>query len=114
VKSLISPISKVDWEGITLLSDFLVATGLALIFLLCSLWGRTASAGNPFNTFKKGSLIYGFTFVLRMGNIMVLVADLKSPRTLLFPAIGCWGVVLGFAAWLRHKRQTRDSDAAQR
>ena len=97
-----------------MLGDFLIATGLALtFFLLAWLWGRTTSAGKPLNTFKKGFLIYGFTFVLGMGYIMVLVADLKWPRTLLFPAIGCWGVVLGFVAWLRYRRQNRNSGAAQ-
>jgi hypothetical protein len=97
-----------------LLGDFLVATGLALTFLVLAwLWGRTTSAGKPLNTFKKRSLVYGFTFVLGMGYIMVLVADLKWSGTLLFPVIGCWGVVLGFVAWLRYRRQKRDSGAAQ-
>jgi hypothetical protein len=49
-----------------------------------------------------------------MGYIMVLVADLKWPATLLFPAIGCWGVVLGLVAWLHYRRQKGDSGAAQR
>ena len=49
-------------------------------------------------------LVYGFTFVLGMGYIMVLVADMQWPRTVLFPSLACWGVVVGFVAWLRYRR----------
>jgi hypothetical protein len=72
--------------------DFLVITGLALIFLLLSwLYGRLVSGGQPLNTFKRGILAYGFVFVLGMGYIMLLVADLHWAKELLLPLIGIWG-----------------------
>jgi hypothetical protein len=96
------------------LSDVLVATCLALIFLLLAwLWGRATSAGKPLNPFKRRLLFYGFAFVLGMGYIMTFSADLRWPRTWLFPAIACWGVVLGFVAWIRYRRQKRNSGVAQ-
>ena len=95
-----------------MLSDVLVATGLALIFLLLAwLWGRATSAGKPLNRFKRSLLLYGFFFVLGMGYIMTFVADLKWPQSLLFPAIACWGVVLGLVAWVSYRRQKRNSVA---
>jgi hypothetical protein len=105
----------VHWRVLVLLTDFLVVTGVALIFLLLTwLWGRTTSAGKPLNPFKRRVLVYGFIFVLGMGYIMALVADLKWPRGLLFPAIACWGAALGVVAWYRYQRQSRDSCGAQR
>jgi hypothetical protein len=92
------------------LSDVLVATSLALIFLLLAwLWGRATSAGKPLNPFKRRLLFYGFAFVLGMGYIMTFFADLRWPRTLLFPALACWGVLLGSVAWIRYRRQKRSS-----
>lgn len=90
--------------------DFLVITGLALIFLLLSwLWGRVISGGRPLNVFKTRLLCYGFAFVLGIGYLMVLVADLHWPKGLLFPMIGIWGGVLGLAAWWRYRRGKRSS-----
>ena len=92
-----------------MLSDFLVATGLALIFLLLGwLWGRTTSAEKPLTPFKRRLLVYGFLFGLGMGYIIALVADLSRPRTLLFPAIACWGAVVALVAWCRYRRQSRE------
>jgi hypothetical protein len=89
--------------------DFLVATGLALSFLVLSwLYGRAIGAGHPLNTFKKRVLIYGFMFVLGMVYLMVLVSDLRWPRDLLFPMIGIWGGIVGLAAWWGSRRQKRD------
>lgn len=88
-----------------MVSDFLVGTGLALIFLFLSwLWGRATGAGKPLNLFKRRLLFYGFFFALGIVYIMVLVADLRWPRTLLFPAIACWGAILGFLAWFNYRR----------
>ncbi|MGH9538883.1 MAG: hypothetical protein ACRD3H_13225 [Terriglobales bacterium] len=59
-----------------MLSDFLVATALALIFLLLSwAWGRATSGGKPLNRFKRRLLTFAFIFVLGMVYIMVLVSD---------------------------------------
>ena len=93
-----------------MLSDVLVATGLALIFLLLAwLWGRATSAGKRLNPFKRRLLFYGFVFVLGMGYIMTFVADLRWPRTWLFPAIACWGVVLGFVVVISPLTRPADS-----
>ena len=90
--------------------DFLVITGLALIFLLLSwLYGRLVSGGHPLNAFKRGVLGYGFMFVLGMGYIMLLVADLHWAKELLFPLIGVWGGLVGLLAWWRHRRGRRDA-----
>jgi len=96
------------------LSDVLVVTGLALIFLLLAwLWGRATSAGKHLNTFKRRFLFYGFVFVLGMAYIMTFVGDLKWPRISLFPAIACWGVVLVLVAWVRYRKQKRNSGVVQ-
>jgi len=88
------------------LQDFLVTTGLALIFLLLSWsWGRATGGGQPLNRFKRRFLAFGFLFALGMGYIMLLVVDLAWPRGFLFPLIGCWGVVLAGIAWYRYHRQ---------
>ena len=97
-----------------MLSDVLVVTGLALIFLLLAwLWGRATSAGKPLDTFKRRFLFYGFVFVLGTGYIMTFVGDLKWPRLSLFPAIACWGVVLVLVAWVRYRKQKRNSGVVQ-
>lgn len=97
-----------------MLSDVLVVSALALIFLLLAwLWGRATSAGKPLNPFKRRLLFYGFVFVLGMGYIMTFVGDLKWPRTLLFPAIACWGVVLGLVAWVRNRKQKCNAGVVQ-
>ena len=93
-----------------MLGDVLVVTGLALIFLLLAwLWGRATSAGKPLNPFKRRFLFYSFAFVLGMGYIMTFVGNLKWPRALLLPAISCWGVMLGLVAWVRYRKQKRNS-----
>jgi predicted tellurium resistance membrane protein TerC len=90
--------------------DFVVITGLALIFLLLSwLYGRLVSSGQPLNTFKKTVLVYAFIFVLGMGYLMALVADLHWPKDLLFPVVILWGGVVGFVAWVRRRREKRAS-----
>jgi len=95
--------------------DFLVITGLALIFLLLSWpYGRVLSAGRPLNVFKKRVLAYGFLFVLGMGYVMALVADMHWPKELLFPLIGFWGVAVGLVAWWRYRREkARDASEYQ-
>jgi len=92
-----------------LLSDFLVATVLALIFLLLSWsWGRATSGGKPLNRFKRRLLTFGFIFLLGMAYIMVLASDLSWNRTLLFPVIACWGAVVSGVAWYCFRRQKQE------
>ena len=98
-----------------MLTDFFVATGLALIFLLLSWsWGRATSAGKQLNPFKKTLLVYSFLFALEMGYIMALFANVKWPRALLFPSIACWGGLLGLVAWSRKWRRKRGSQVSER
>jgi hypothetical protein len=40
-------------------------------------------------------IVYGLAFILGESYLIVLFADLKWPRTLLFLAIMSWGVLLG-------------------
>ena len=98
-----------------LLTDFFVATGLAMIFLLLTwLWGRATSAGKPLNQFKSRLLVFSLLFALGMGYIMALFANVRWPRALLFPSIACWGALLGLVAWSRYRRQKRDSPVSER
>lgn len=94
-----------------LLEDFSVATSVALIFLLLTwLSGRALSGGGTLNSFKRGALIYGFVFVLGMGYVMLLVADMHWPKVVLFPAIGGWGCIVMLVARWRYRRQKRRQD----
>lgn len=91
--------------------DFLVITGPALLFLLITwLYGRVVSGGRPLNRFKRTVLSYGFVFVLGMGYLMVLVADLHWPKEWVFPLIGIWAVGVGFVAWWRYRREKAQND----
>lgn len=84
--------------------DFLVITGLALLFLLISwAYGRVLSAGKPLNTVKKQILVWAFIFVLGLGYIMVAVADLDLRHDLLFELIGIWIVTVGLVGWWRFR-----------
>jgi hypothetical protein len=69
--------------------------------------------GVPLNLFKRRVLVYGFIFALGEGYLMVLFADLKWPRTLLFLSIASWGVLLDSGAWYRHQRRKGDAKTAQ-
>jgi hypothetical protein len=98
-----------------LLSNLVVAGGFALIFLLLSwLRHRTPTAGMAIKSFKIRLLVYGFVFVLGEGYLIVIFADLKWPKILLFLAIASWGVLLGSGVWYRHQRRAGDSDIAQK
>ena len=89
--------------------DFLVITGLALVFLLLSwVYGRVIGGGHPLSNFKRRVLGYGFIFVLGLGYLMVLVADLHWPKDLLFPLIAIWVAVVGFVLWWRYRREKRN------
>jgi hypothetical protein len=46
-----------------------------------------------------------FFFALGMGYIIALFANLKWPKTLLFPSIACWAAALGLVAWSCYRRQ---------
>ncbi len=86
--------------------DFLVATGLVLIFVLLSwAYGRVLSGGRPLNPFKRRLLIYASLFAMGMIYLMLLVSDLRWPKALLFPLIGLWAVTVGFVAWFRYRRE---------
>jgi uncharacterized membrane protein len=96
-----------------LFSDLVVATVLALILLFLSwLSGRATGRGKPLNRFKRRLLTFSFIFVLGMGYMMALVSDLKWSRTLLFPAIVCWGLVVAAVAWYCSRREKPESGAS--
>jgi hypothetical protein len=89
------------------LSELIVVTGLGLIFLFLSwLWNRRTSGGS----LKKRLLVTGVLFVIGEVYLMVLIADLKWPRAVLFLAIASWGVLLGSAPWYRRPQPKSDSD----
>ncbi len=71
------------------MTDFLVATGVALIFLAVSwAFGRVVGGGGQLNAFKRRLLLYGFVFVLGEAYVMMFASNLHWPKELLFPAIG--------------------------
>jgi hypothetical protein len=88
--------------------DFLIGTGLGLLFLLLSWsYGRGLSGGGPLNLVKRRILAYGFIFILGMMYLMLLVSDLHWREELLFPMIGVWGLIVGLVAWWFHRRWSR-------
>jgi hypothetical protein len=98
-------------EGRILL-NYLIASAFALIFLLLY-WirGRKTSGWLPLNSFKTRLLVYGVVFVLGEAYLMVVFADLKWPRPLLFLAIASWGVLLSPGPW--NRQYTRESAKRQ-
>jgi hypothetical protein len=91
-------------------TDFAVITGLALVFLLLSwAYSRAVGGGRPLNRFKRALLWNAFTFVLGMGYLMVLVADVHWPKGLLFPLIAGWGIAVAFWAW--HRRRSKRAES---
>ena len=86
------------------LKDFLVATGLALLFFLLSWsYGRVLTRGGPLNAVKRGILLYASVFALGMVYLMLIVSDFHWSKDLLFPMIGIWGVIVGLVAWWRFR-----------
>ncbi|HVZ59961.1 MAG TPA: hypothetical protein VG892_04160 [Terriglobales bacterium] len=88
-------------------------TGLALIFLALS-WSymRSLNSGGALRPSQKKILLYSFIFALGMCYLMLLVGDMHWPKSLSFPMIGIWGVVVGFLAWWRY-RQSRNQNAPE-
>ena len=85
--------------------DFLVATGLILIFVSLSwAYGRVLSGGRALNPFKRRLLIYASVFAAGMIYLMLAVSDLHWPKELIFPLIGLWAVAVGLVAWFRYRR----------
>ena len=98
-----------------MLSNLIVASGFALIFLLLFwLRGSTTSDWLAIKSFKVRLLLYGLAFVLGEGYLMVLFADLKWPRILLFLAIASWGVLLSPGPWNRRLQRKGGSGIAQK
>jgi hypothetical protein len=89
-----------------LLSNLILGGGCALIFLLPTwLRGRKTQRGLALKSLKLRLVLYGLGFVAGEVYLMVLFADLKWPRSLLFVAITSWGVLLGAGAWYRDHRR---------
>lgn len=87
-----------------MLNDFGVVIGVSVIFIaLAWLYMRSINAGRPLRPIQREMLLYGFLFVFGMGSAMLLIADLRGPKRLLFPIIGLWGVLLAAVAWWRHR-----------
>jgi hypothetical protein len=78
----------------------MVACGVALLFLYLS-WLRGCT------TIRL--VVYGSVLVLGEGYLIVLFADLKWPRALLYLVIVSWGMLLGSGVWYRQQRQRGDS-----
>jgi hypothetical protein len=86
--------------------DFLVGTGLVLIFVLLSwAYGRVLSGGRPLNPFKRRIFIYASLFVAGMIFLMMLVSDLHWPKELIFSLMGLWAVTVGLVGWLHYRRE---------
>ncbi len=86
--------------------DFLVATGLALIFLALSwAFGRAVSGGRRLSSFKRKLLLYSFIFVLGETYIMMFASNLHLPKEMLFPMIGAWAAIVALVAWWRYRKE---------
>jgi hypothetical protein len=70
---------------------------------------RKSRRGLALKSLKLRLALYGVGFVAGEVYLMVLFADLKWPRILLFIAIASWGVLLGAGAWYRDHRGRGDS-----
>lgn len=87
----------------------------ALLFLLLTwLRGRKSRRGLALKSIKLRLVLYGVGFVAGEVYLMVLFADLKWPRSLLFLSIASWGVLLGAGAWYRDHRRRGESYLAQK
>lgn len=83
-------------------SNIILGGGIALLFLVLGwLRGSRNSAGFGFRSMTIRLLVYGLGLVVGEAYLMVLFADLKWPRVLLFLAITSWGVLLGAGVWHR-------------
>src|SRR2546421_289883 len=86
--------------------DFLVATGLALIFLALSwAFGRAVSGGRQLNAFKRKLLFYSFIFVLGEAYTMMFASNLHWPKELILPLVGLWAVAVGGVWWFLYRRE---------
>ena len=98
-----------------MLINLIVGGAFALIFLLLTwLRGRKSRRGLALKSLKLRLVLYGVGFVAGEVYLMVLFADLKWPRILLFVAIASWGVLLGAGAWYRDHRRHGESYLAQK
>jgi hypothetical protein len=89
----------------SVLTDIAVVVGITVILLALS-WSymRSINVGQPLRPVQRKMLFYGFSFVLGMGCVMLLVSDLHWPKQLMFPLIGIWGALVAGTAWWRHRR----------
>lgn len=95
--------------------NLIVGGAFALLFLLLTwLRGRKSRRGLALKSLKLRLALYGVGFVAGEVYLMVLFADLKWPRILLFLAIASWGVLLGAGAWYRDHRRRGESYLAQK
>ncbi|HEV2177376.1 MAG TPA: hypothetical protein VGW33_09265 [Terriglobia bacterium] len=87
--------------------DFIVGTGGALLFLaIVWIWGRVfVMRGRPLSSVQKKMLGYGFLFMLGLAYTMTFAVWFKWPHPLMWGIIAGWGVLVGFTAWWRHRRE---------
>jgi hypothetical protein len=72
-------------------SNVILGSGFALIFLLLTwLRGRKSRRGSALKSLELRLVLYGVGFVAGEVYFMVLFADLKWSRMLLFLAIASW------------------------
>jgi hypothetical protein len=95
--------------------NLVVGSGFALLFLLF-FWfrSRTFKDRLAMRSFGLKLFLYGALFVIGEGYLMVLFADLKWPRIVLYLAIASWGVLLSPGPWSRRLRSKDDSDVARK
>ena len=87
------------------LTDFAMATGVGLTFLLLS-WAtsRTIFLGRPLPLHMKIGLRYTFLFILGMAYIMMVVSWLSGPPGVMFLFLGIWGGLVAYLAWRSYRR----------
>ncbi len=86
--------------------------GVAFLFLSWSQM-RMTRGRDGLTSYDKKLLTYGFLFVVGLGYLVLLARELHWPDSLMYVAIGAWGVLLAFIAWRRYQRERAASKAPQ-
>ena len=94
--------------------DFLVATGLLLIFVLLSWsYALVLSGVRPLSVFKRRLLTLTTLFAAGMVYSMLIISDLNWPKALIFPVIGLWAAAVVFIAWWRYRKRNEPARVEQ-
>ena len=88
--------------------DFVVATGVSLVFLLLSwAYARALRAGRPLTSTQRNMILYSFVFVLGGLFLMAFGGNLGWSSGIILSLIALWAsLVISIAIW-RYRRTKR-------